>query len=127
MAGEEVVIAKAGIALVRLMPVAPARRERCGGHPGDSERRYPEADSQVDANALPLGLLQDGVAELPLRAPNGLAVQPLPRVHRDSHRCGEDLVDDRLLVVQAAHEGLHLLSAERSLLVYGQHVIWIGS
>lgn len=72
------------------------------------------ADFQVEAAALRLGLLGQGFRELPIRAEHALAVQHLPWIHRDPF--------DRLLVVQAQLEGLRLLSADRALLAYGEHV-----
>lgn len=80
------------------------------------------ADFQVEAAALRLGLLGQGFRELPVRAEHALAVQHLPWIHRDRHRCAEDSVFDRLLVVQAQLEGLSLLSADRALVAYGEHV-----
>ena len=41
-------------------------------------------------------------------------MQHLPLIHRDPF--------DRLLVVQAQLEGLRLLSADRALVAYGEHV-----
>ncbi len=76
------------------------------------------SDFQVDASALRLGLLREGFAELAVLAPHVLAVQHLPWLHRDPF--------DRLLVAQAAEEGLHLLTADRTLLAYGPHVEWMG-
>ena len=72
------------------------------------------ADFQVEAAALRLGLLGQGFRELPVRAEHALAVQHLPLIHRDPF--------DRLLVVQAQLEGLRLLSADRALVAYGEHV-----
>jgi PIN domain nuclease of toxin-antitoxin system len=47
-----------------------------------------------------------------------LAVQHLPWVHRDPF--------DRLLVAQAAQERLSLITADRTLLGYGDGVRWVG-
>ncbi len=52
-----------------------------------------------------------------LAADHALAVQHLPWIHRDPF--------DRLLVVQAAHDNLRLLSADRTQLAYGDHVEWV--
>ena len=71
-------------------------------------------DFQVEAAALRLGLLGQGFRELPVRAEHALAVQHLPLIHRDPF--------DRLLVVQAQLDGLRLLSADRALVAYGEHV-----
>jgi PIN domain nuclease of toxin-antitoxin system len=76
------------------------------------------ADFQVDATALRLGLLGQGFQELPIRAEHALAVQQLPWIHRDPF--------DRLLVVQAQLEGLRILSADRHLAAYGDHVQAVG-
>lgn len=76
------------------------------------------ADFQVEVAAL----LAHGFRELPIRAEHTLAVQHLPWIHRDPHRCAEDFVFDRLLVVQAQLEGLRLLSADRALVAYAEHV-----
>ncbi|AFY29586.1 type II toxin-antitoxin system VapC family toxin [Cyanobium gracile] len=80
------------------------------------------ADFQVEAAALRLGLLGQGFRELPVRAEHALAVQHLPWIHRDPYRCAEEFVFDRLLVVQAQLEGLRLLSADHTLVAYGEHV-----
>lgn len=68
----------------------------------------------VDAAALRKGLLSAGFDELPIRAEHVLAVAGLPWLHRDPF--------DRLLVAQAAVEGLTLLSADAQLKRYGRHV-----
>jgi PIN domain nuclease of toxin-antitoxin system len=46
-----------------------------------------------------------------------LAVEQLPWIHRDPF--------DRLLVAQAALEGLRLLTTDRTLAGYGEHVRWV--
>ena len=75
-------------------------------------------DFQVNPPALRLGLLEQGFQELPIQAEHVLAVQHLPRIHRDPF--------DRLLVAQAARERLNLLTADRTLLGYGESVRWVG-
>jgi PIN domain nuclease of toxin-antitoxin system len=75
-------------------------------------------DFQVDPTALRGGLLREGFRELPIQVEHVLAVQHLPLIHRDPF--------DRLLVAQAAQEGLRLLTADRSLLGYGEVVRWAG-
>lgn len=75
-------------------------------------------DFQVNPPALRLGLLEQGFLELPIQVSHVLAVQHLPRIHRDPF--------DRLLVAQAAHERLSLLTADRTLLGYGDGVRWVG-
>jgi PIN domain nuclease of toxin-antitoxin system len=68
----------------------------------------------VDAAILRKGLLAAGFDELPIRAEHVLAVAGLPWLHRDPF--------DRLLVAQAAVEGLTLLSVDKQLKRYGKHV-----
>jgi PIN domain nuclease of toxin-antitoxin system len=75
-------------------------------------------DFQVSPPALRMGLLQEGLRELPIQADHVLAVQHLPLIHRDPF--------DRLLVAQAARERLTLLTADRTLLAYGDGVHCVG-
>jgi len=75
-------------------------------------------DFQVDPSALRQGLLREGFQELPIQAEHVLALRDLPRIHRDPF--------DRLLVVQASQERLTLLTADRTLLGYGDWVRWVG-
>jgi PIN domain nuclease of toxin-antitoxin system len=75
-------------------------------------------DFQVNPPALRLGLLDQGFLELPIQVDHVLAVQHLPWVHRDPF--------DRLLVAQAAQERLSLITADRTLLGYGDGVRWVG-
>ena len=74
---------------------------------------------QVDAGQLREGLRRQGLLELAIDAAHCLAVQHLPWIHRDPF--------DRLLVAQARHDGLTLLTADRLLSGYGNPVIWVGS
>lgn len=76
------------------------------------------ADFQVNPPSLWMGLLQEGFRELPIQTEHVLAVQHLPWIHRDPF--------DRLLVAQAARERLTLLTADRTLLGYGDGVQWLG-
>jgi PIN domain nuclease of toxin-antitoxin system len=73
---------------------------------------------QVDAGQLREGLRRQGLLELAIDAEHYLAVQHLPWIHRDPF--------DRLLVAQARHNGLTLLTADRLLSGYGDQVIWVG-
>jgi hypothetical protein len=75
-------------------------------------------DFQVDPSALRRGLLREGFQEQPIQAEHVLAVQDLPLLHRDPF--------DRLLVVQAQREGLRLLTADRTLVGYGEVVCWVA-
>ncbi len=74
-------------------------------------------DFQVNPAALRAGLLQEGFRELSIEAGHMLAVEQLPWIHRDPF--------DRLLVAQAALEGLRLLTTDRTLAGYGEHVRWV--
>jgi PIN domain nuclease of toxin-antitoxin system len=56
--------------------------------------------------------------EMAIQVSHVLAVQHLPRIHRDPF--------DRLLVAQAAQERLSLITADRTLLGYGDGVRWVG-
>jgi PIN domain nuclease of toxin-antitoxin system len=76
------------------------------------------ADFQVSPMDLRQGLLAAGFAELPIQADHVLAVEHLPLIHRDPF--------DRLLVVQAAREGLRLLTSDRTLASYGDPVQWLA-
>ena len=76
------------------------------------------SDFQVNPLALRMGLLQEGFRELPIQVEHVLAVQHLPWIHRDPF--------DRLLVAQAAQERLGLLTADRTLVGYGETVRWVG-
>jgi PIN domain nuclease of toxin-antitoxin system len=57
-----------------------------------------------------------GFLELPVRIAHGDAVRALPLHHRDPF--------DRLLVVQAAAEGLAIVSRDALLHAYGVPVLW---
>ncbi len=57
-----------------------------------------------------------GFEPLPVTALHAAAVESLPWHHRDPF--------DRLLVAQAATEGLSLVSADRRLAAYGVDVVW---
>ena len=81
---------------------------------------------QIDPGGLRAGLLEEGFTELPIQSDHVLAVEHLPLIHRDPHRCAEDGVFDRLLVVQAAREGLRLLTSNRTLASYGDPVHWVA-
>ena len=75
-------------------------------------------DFHVNAAALRAGLLQEGFRELTIQPDHVLAVEHLPWIHRDPF--------DRLLVTQAAREGLWLLTTDRNLTGYGQPVRWVA-
>lgn len=60
------------------------------------------------------GLLKFGFTELPIASQHIIAVSRLPPIHRDPF--------DRLLVAQAEVEGLTLMTTDKTLAKYGQHV-----
>lgn len=69
------------------------------------------ADFRVEAGALRRGLLAAGYEELPVEARHALAVASLPPRHADPF--------DRMLLAQAATEGLPLLTADATVAAYG--------
>ncbi len=64
-------------------------------------------DFQVDARLLRRGLIDNGYVELPMSGEHAVAVDTLPRIHRDPF--------DRLLIAQAMVEGLVLLTSDVTL------------
>jgi PIN domain nuclease of toxin-antitoxin system len=68
------------------------------------------ADFDFDAQLLRRGLVDAGYVEVPVTASHAAAVAGLPPVHKDPF--------DRMLLVQAASEGLELVTNDR---VLGQH------
>lgn len=71
-------------------------------------------DFNVDAQALRGWLLAEDFAELDIRATHVLHAGALPPHHRDPF--------DRMLVAQAALEGLTLLTIDKTLARYGKAV-----
>ena len=69
------------------------------------------ADFSVDPRRLWRMLGANGFLELPVRAEHTLAVAGLPDTHKDPF--------DRLLLAQAACEGMILLTADDDVLAYG--------
>ncbi len=67
-------------------------------------------DFVVDPHLLRRGLLEHGYAEVPVAGEHALALAGLPLLHRDPF--------DRLLVAQAAVEGMTLLTTDRQLARY---------
>jgi len=78
------------------------------------KRSLNRPDFQFDAAALRQQLRREGFEELPIKAEHCLAVQDLPWHHRDPF--------DRLLIAQAQHERIQLLSCDQSLKQYGASV-----
>jgi len=60
-------------------------------------------------------LAADGVTPLAVRFDHAAAVETLELLHRDPF--------DRLLIVQARHEGLRLLTADDQVLAYGSPAV----
>ena len=67
-------------------------------------------DFRVDPRLLRRGLLENGYSELPIASEHAIAVEALPMIHRDPF--------DRMLIAQAMHEGLTLLTSDRSVAQY---------
>lgn len=72
---------------------------------------------QVDAGVLRTGLLSSGYAELAVEGRHVLGLSVLPRHHGDPF--------DRILIAQAAAEGMRLLTADRPLEAYGGPVMLV--
>lgn len=69
------------------------------------------ADFRIDPRALRQGLLDNDYKELPVTGQHALATHALALIHLDPF--------DRLLIAQAAVEGITLLTADALLLRYG--------
>jgi PIN domain nuclease of toxin-antitoxin system len=61
-------------------------------------------DFRVDARLLRRGLLDNGYEELPILSAHAVMVDALPEIHKDPF--------DRMLVAQAQHEGITLLTSD---------------
>ena len=72
----------------------------------------------ADVEALAGEIEANGFVELPVTARHAARVATLPRHHGDPF--------DRLLVAQAMHEPLHLLTSDEALAAYSDLVIPIG-
>lgn len=67
-------------------------------------------DFKVDARLLRRGLLDNGYSELPIMSDHVAATENLPLIHKDPF--------DRILVAQAAVEGITLLTVDTLLSQY---------
>lgn len=67
-------------------------------------------DFVVDVGAFRAGLLANGYVELPVAGGHAVLVEHLPPHHRDPF--------DRMLVAQARHDGLLLVTADAQLAAY---------
>jgi PIN domain nuclease of toxin-antitoxin system len=68
------------------------------------------ADFQVEPSLLRRGLLDNGYAEIPVTSQHAAALPGLPPIHKDPF--------DRMLIVQAALEGLTLLTIDAKVAEY---------
>jgi len=77
-----------------------------------------QAKGDLRMNAAVSSLVESlGLLELPITMRHGEAVRTLPSIHRDPF--------DRLLVAQAAIEGLTLVTSDGRLAQYGIHVLHV--
>jgi PIN domain nuclease of toxin-antitoxin system len=67
-------------------------------------------DFQVDTRLLRRGLLDNGYNELPIVSQHVVAIESLPRIHRDPF--------DRILVAQVTVEGITLLTTDATVAKY---------
>jgi PIN domain nuclease of toxin-antitoxin system len=65
---------------------------------------------KVDARLLRRGLLDNGYSELPIMSEHAVAIDALPPIHKDPF--------DRLLIAQAAVEGITLLTVDSIVAQY---------
>lgn len=74
------------------------------------KRGLGQEDFKVDARLLRRGLLDNGYSELPIMSDHVAATENLPLIHKDPF--------DRILVAQAAVEGITLLTVDTLLSQY---------
>ncbi|MDI7775629.1 type II toxin-antitoxin system VapC family toxin [Asticcacaulis sp. EMRT-3] len=67
-------------------------------------------DFRVDARLLRRGLLDNGYEEVPILSAHAVMVDTLPEIHKDPF--------DRILVAQAQHEGITLLTSDAVVAQY---------
>lgn len=72
------------------------------------------SDFRHDPVRLRAGLIEHGYEELAIQSEHALATAALPAIHRDPF--------DRILLAQARHEGLLLMTADRTLQEYGSGI-----
>jgi len=68
------------------------------------------ADFRVNIHVLRRGLLENGYSELTIQSEHILSLASLPLRHKDPF--------DRVLIAQAMHEGIHLLTADAQIAQY---------
>jgi PIN domain nuclease of toxin-antitoxin system len=74
-------------------------------------------DFKVDPEILRRGLLDNNYQDLPITSLHVLAINDLPRIHKDPF--------DRILLAQAKAEGISLLTSDKALQRYPGPVIFI--
>jgi PIN domain nuclease of toxin-antitoxin system len=74
------------------------------------KKSFGRPDFRVEPRLLRRGLLDNGYVELPITSQHAVSVDSLPPIHRDPF--------DRLLVAQAMHEGITLLTGDAQLARY---------
>lgn len=67
-------------------------------------------DFHVDARLLRRGLIDNGYSELPILSSHVVAIDALPPIHKDPF--------NRILVAQAAVEGITLLTSDKTVAKY---------
>jgi len=82
------------------------------------KRGLGRADFAVDAASLYSGLLCAGYQELPITGRHTLLISSLPTLHKDPF--------DRILLAQAASEGIPFITADKMLTKYPGSVIFVG-
>ena len=75
------------------------------------------SDFKVEPEVLRRGLLDNNYHDLPITSLHALAINDLPRLHKDPF--------DRMLLAQAKAEGISLLTSDRALHGYPGPVIFI--
>ena len=75
-------------------------------------------DFSIDPSALYNGLVSAGYKELPVTSRHALLVKTLPMLHKDPF--------DRILLAQAAFEGLVFITADRTLTRYPGFIVYVG-
>lgn len=73
-------------------------------------------DFQADADIVQQGLLENGFEELVLTGRHAVAIRDLPNLHRDPF--------DRMLIVQAGVEKMHLLTSDEIIAQYPGDIIF---
>jgi PIN domain nuclease of toxin-antitoxin system len=81
------------------------------------KREMNRVDFTVDPVALYRGLLDNGYEELSITAKHTLLVRALPQIHKDPF--------DRILIAQAASEGVTLLTSDDTVARYPGSIIHV--